>query len=92
MAAIVASRVKRERQLRESKASIDSIQHQRVSPKGRDPSEQDVLQYRTKMMYYRKVGNICNFLVKLLMSLRLLRDSVIRTERKIHFQKILSCY
>lgn len=57
MAAIVANKVKRERQLRESKASIDtSIQqlHQRGSCKGRE-SDQDNLQLQTKMMYYKQV-------------------------------------
>ncbi len=51
MAAIVANKVKRERQLRESKASIDTSQqllHQRGSCNGRELLDQDNLQLQTK--------------------------------------------
>lgn len=57
MAAIVASKVKRERQLREYKASLDANQHlqQRNSGKVKAVSQQDALQRKSKMMFYRKV-------------------------------------
>ncbi len=61
MAAIVANKVKRERQLRESKASFDASQnaqqqlHQRNSAKGRALSHQEALEQKAKMMYYKKV-------------------------------------
>ncbi len=62
MAAIVASKVKRERQLRESKASFDASQgtqqqlHQRNGGKSHALSQHEAMQQKTKMMYYRKVG------------------------------------
>lgn len=62
MAAIVANKVKRERQLRESKASFDASRqsqqqlHQRNSAgKGRALSQQEALEQKAKMMYYKKV-------------------------------------
>jgi hypothetical protein len=58
MAAVVANKVKRERQLRESKASFDASQqqlHQRNGAKGHTLSQQEAQEHKAKMMYYKKV-------------------------------------
>jgi len=59
MAAIVASKVKRERQLRKSKASLDpnqQLQQRNAAIKSHVISQKEALQQKAKMMYYKKVG------------------------------------